>query len=295
MNVMSIDVEEWFHILNSPVTPSVETWHRLEPRLRRNVEELLALLDETNTHATFFWLGWAAERYRGLVKRCRDAGHEIGSHGYSHLACSTVGRQRFHTDIVHARQVLEDILGESVTCFRAPGFAINGCTDWCFDTIRAAGYTCDSSALAVRMVYVRGCVGYTGTYAVETETGPLVEVPVSSFNLAGGLVWTFGGGYFRIAPWMVLRRASKQVHKSDKPIVIYIHPRDIDPESPCLPLGPWQRFKFAVNRQTTITKLRSLLTTYEFRSVRECVASAGLVPCAKPVDIPQGMESTVPT
>jgi polysaccharide deacetylase family protein (PEP-CTERM system associated) len=294
LNVMSIDVEEWFHILNCPATPDAGSWGSLESRFQQNLETLLLMLEETNTRATLFWLGWLAERNKTLLRRCRDMGHEIASHGYHHVTCAQVGRDLFRDDITRAREVLEDILGEPVNCFRAPGFAVDGCQSWCFEVIRAAGYTCDSSVPSVHMARVPVRQRGAGCYVLETQSGPLIEIPISSMMLAPGVLWTFGGGYLRITPRRVLHWISRRIRRAGRPLVIYIHPRDIDPGSPCPRLDLRRHLKFVVNRRTTTEKLHTLLTLYEFRSVRECIVSAGLVPCAKPADIEYRIESTIP-
>jgi len=200
MNIMSIDVEEWFHILNSTATPDTEYWDRLEPRLRANLERLLAFLDGTRTHATFFWLGWAAERYAGLVRQCGDAGHEVGCHGYGHLSYYKVGYKAFREDIAHGRTVLEDVLGRPVTCFRTPGFVVNGHSDWFFETVTEAGYTCDSSTLEGGKGSTSCRTHPAGVRVLETSNGPLLEVPVSAMTVLGRRLWSFGGGYMRLIP-----------------------------------------------------------------------------------------------
>jgi polysaccharide deacetylase family protein (PEP-CTERM system associated) len=293
VNIMSIDVEEWFHILDCPTIPHVTSWEGLETRFEKNLEKLLLLLEETNTQATLFWLGWLAERNKALLKRCRDAGHEIASHGYHHVACARVGPDLFRDDISRARDVLEDILGEAVTSFRAPGFVTDAYHGWCFDVIREAGYTCDSSVPFARMPQVPTRQKGAGCYVLETRSGPLIEVPVSSMMLAPGTLWAFGGGYLRLTPERVLYWTSRRMRRSGQPLVVYLHPRDVDPESPCLHLGLRQHLKFIVNRRTTIDKLHMLLTLYKFGSLRQCVASAGLVPSAKPLDALHGMELPV--
>jgi polysaccharide deacetylase family protein (PEP-CTERM system associated) len=293
MNIMSIDVEEWFHILGSPETPAVGSWERMDSRFRENLETLLSTLEETRTHATLFWVGWLAERSKTLVRRCHEAGHEIASHGYHHVTCGQVGQALFQDDITRARQVLEDILGEPVTCFRTPGFAVDGCQNWCFEVIRAAGYLYDSSVPLARMARIPARRQGAGWYVLDTQSGPLVEVPVSSMMLAPGVLWTFGGGYLRVTPRRVLRWVSALLRRAGRPLVIYVHPRDIDAESPCLHLSPRQRLKFVVNRQTTIEKLRMLLTAHEFRSVREYIVSAGLASQAKIANPQNGVDQGI--
>lgn len=267
--ILSVDVEEWFHILHSPATPNVYQWDELEPRLPGNVEMLLTFLDEAGAHATFFWLGWAAEKYPKLLRRCRDAGHEIGCHGYGHLPYARVGPEVFREDITRGRAVLQEVLGESVRCFRTPGFVVDGGRDWFFDVVAEAGYTCDSSTLDDGAASLSRRGRSTGTYVIKTNSGPLVEVPVSAMMMGGRRLWSFGGGYLRLMPAVLLDRVAERTARTGRPLVVYLHPRDVDRQSPCLRLGLWGRFKFVVNRKTTFAKLRRLQNRSRFCSIRE--------------------------
>jgi len=140
LSCLTIDVEDWFHILDSPAVPTIENWPHLESRIERNLENLLALLDSLSVKVTFFWLGWLAERHKNLVLRCREAGHEIASHGYAHVLAYKVGTEKFRQDITQGKLILEDTTGEQVRGFRAAGFGITEKAPWAFDIIKDAGY-----------------------------------------------------------------------------------------------------------------------------------------------------------
>jgi len=272
-NVISIDVEDWFHILNCQATPDIGQWRGLESRIEPDLERLLALLDETHTRVTFFWLGWCAQQYKSLLRRCHAAGHEIGCHTYAHRICRTIGPLAFRNEIRAARLMLEDAIGAAVTTFRSPGLATNncGCAARCFQIIREAGYICDSS------LWCRGPVGMTqdeqlGVYTIETAAGPLLEVPVSTMTMGGRALMPLGGGHLRVLPSWLIRRRISQLHREGRPFVLYIHPRDLDPEGPCLPLNRWRRFKFSVNRKTAAQKIAWLCSTYTVSTIHELAA-----------------------
>lgn len=275
MNVLSIDVEDWFHILDSPATPTIERWGRLESRLQLNLERLLALLDETNTRVTLFWLGWAGQRYKGLLRRCHEAGHEIASHSYSHALCRKIGPSAFREEILRARLVLEDTIGNGVRTFRAPGLEVNKClcASWCLQLVKEAGYEYDSSTWCRGPAHADASSRTPGIYTIETDAGPLVEVPVSAVMLGGRPVMPLGGGHLRILPKWLIRRRINQLQNDGNPFVIYVHPRDIDADGPCLPLGGWRRFKFSVNRQNTESKISWLCHTYALSTISKLVAA----------------------
>lgn len=143
--MLTVDVEDWFHILDSPVAPRIERWGPLESRVERNVDRILGLLNDFSIHATLFWLGWIAERHKSLLRRCFDEGHEIASHVYSHLLPYKVEPKYFKDDIERAKKVLEDTIGRSVYGFLTAGFGIKDDAKWAFDIIAEVGYKYDSS------------------------------------------------------------------------------------------------------------------------------------------------------
>jgi len=262
-------VEDWYHILDSPATPSIEAWGTLESRVERNVERLLELLAEAGVRATFFWLGWVAERHTALVRECQQAGHEIASHGYGHVLPYQVGREAFRQDVVRAKAILEDITGDAVSGFRAPGFGVKHGTEWVFDVVREAGYQYDSSVFPTR----RGHGGMAGSplepHAIDTQHGPLAEIPMSAVEFLGRRICLFGGGYLRLAPISIIRWGIRRLEAAGRPLVVYVHPREIDPDHPRLPLGLKRRFKSYVNLKSTMPKLEWLCSNYSFCTMQE--------------------------
>ena len=269
-NILSIDVEDWFHILDSPAVPKIGQWPDLPLRVERGMEQLLAMLDETATKATFFWLGWMAQRFPELVRKCQAEGHEIASHGYGHVLAYEVGRTAFTEDLSKAKAILEDITGKAVRGFRAPGFGITEKAPWAFDVIRSV-YDYDSSVFPAS----RGHGGITdapaGPYFIQTDSGMLPEIPMSMVELMGKRFSLFGGGYLRLAPREMIRWGVKRLHKANQPLVVYIHPREVDPDHPRLPLSRIRRFKCYVNLKTTLPKLRWLCESYSFCTMHEMI------------------------
>jgi polysaccharide deacetylase family protein (PEP-CTERM system associated) len=270
-NVLSVDVEDWFHILDSPDVPKFDQWPSLPLRVEASMDKILEMMDQTQTKGTFFWLGWMAERFPQLVRRCQDEGHEIASHGYAHVLAYQVGREAFTEDLSKAKVILEDVTGQAVRGFRAPGFGITDDAAWAFDVIKSVGYEYDSSVFPAS----RGHGGINdapvGPYFIETNSGMLPEIPMSVVELGGKRFSLFGGGYLRLAPQGLIDWGVKRVHKNKQPLIIYIHPREVDPEHPRLPLSKVRQFKSYVNLKTTLPKLRSLCEKHEFSTMHEIV------------------------
>ena len=256
--VLTVDVEDWFHILDSPAVPEMAEWDGLESRIARNVERILELLEARSVRATFFWLGWAAERHPELVRGCLEGGHEVASHGYGHVLAYQVGPEAFREDAIRGKRVLEDLTGGEIQGFRAAGFSARDDTAWVFEEIRRAGYRYDSSVFPA----ARGHGGMVRSrlepYVLETPAGLLVEVPQSVVTVFGKRLSLFGGGYLRLAPRGLIDWGIRRLEAAGRPLLVYIHPREIDPEHPRLPLSPIRRLKSYVNLESTYPKLEWL-------------------------------------
>jgi polysaccharide deacetylase family protein (PEP-CTERM system associated) len=268
---LTIDVEDWFHILDSPATPSITRWPSLESRIERNLDILLAMLDSFSVKVTFFWLGWLAERHPNLVRACHDAGHEIASHGYAHVLAYEVGPAAFRQDITRAKLLLEDMTGETIRGFRAPGFSITSRAPWAFDVIKEAGYQYDSSVFPASRAHGGIPDSLLGLYFVETGNGHLLEIPMSIVEMFGRRTSLFGGGYMRLASKRLIKWGIRRLQAAQQPLIIYVHPREIDSEQPRLPLGLLRRFKCYVNVNSTLPKLKWLCESYRFYTLLEMV------------------------
>lgn len=268
-NALTCELEDWFHILDSDGAPPPEDWDGLPLRAEHNVEKLLQLFAECDVRATFFCLGWMAERMPHVVRRCQAAGHEIGSHGYAHVMARHTNRMCFQADIGRAKQVLEDITGTEVAGYRSPGFSVRNDNPWFFDVVAAAGYRYDASVFPAR----HGHGGYHGIcptpHVIETAHAPLVEIPVSTVGVLGRRFCFFGGGYLRLAPLPVIRWGVRSLQREGRPLIVYVHPREIDPDHPRLPLGPWRNFKCYHNLHSTLPKLRWLCEHQQFGTMTQ--------------------------
>lgn len=270
--VMTVDVEDWFHILDSSATPPIEQWSALESRVERNVMRLLELFGRTATRATFFWLGWVAERHKYLVRRCADAGHEIASHGYAHLLAFRVGRDKFRRDVARAKAILEDITGRQVPGIRTAGFGITKRARWAFEEIRRAGHTYDASLFPAARAHGGMADAPAGPHTLLTTAGKLVELPASVAHFAGRAVPLFGGGYLRLAPKWLIAEGIARLSRANRPLVVYVHPREVDPRHPRLALTPRRRFKSYVNLHTTMAKLEWLCRRHSFTTAADLAA-----------------------
>jgi polysaccharide deacetylase family protein (PEP-CTERM system associated) len=277
-NAFSVDVEEWFHILRSAAAPRREDWSALESRSDANVNRLLDLLHEHKVRATFFWLGWMAEKHNLLLRRCSEAGHEIASHGYHHVLPREVGPAGFKEDIERARKVLEDLVGRPIHGFRTPGFGVHGETEWAFEVIKEAGYEYDSSVFPP--YHNHRCFHHwqAQPYWIPTRAGRLVEIPLSTVDFLGHKLFLFGGGYLRLAPQRLIQWGVRQLHRAGVPLIVYIHPREVDPQQPRLPLSALRRFRCYVNLDSTVPKLAWLCRSCAFVPMME-MARELLDPC----------------
>ena len=268
---MSVDVEEWFNILDIPGEIPFEKWGEQENRLGRNLERILEVFREHNVKATCFWLGYFAEKYPELVRTCAAEGHEIASHGYAHIMAYKALRKDFREDITRAKGILEDIIQKPVLGFRAAGFSTIGTSSWVMDEIRAAGYIYDSSIFPGNRTTGGSASSTLGIHIIQTNAGPLLEIPQSMATLFGQRVCMFGGGYLRLFPYPLIKLGIKQLEKRNLPLVVYVHPRELDPDHPRLKMPPIRRFKSYVNLKTVHYKLTRLCTEYSFQPMNTII------------------------
>lgn len=271
-NVMSIDVEDWFHILELESTPKLGSWDSLETRVENNLNTMLKDLDKYNVKATFFFLGWVAEKFPELVKLTHSQGHEIASHGYCHRLIYSQSREEFKDDITKAKKILENITGSEVIGYRAPGFSITEDTSWAMEELASAGFAYDSSVFPT----TRGHGGLRSSrmepHVIQTRAGQIIEMPISVKPFFGKRICFFGGGYLRLFPYSIIKSMTRKVNHSGRPVIYYIHPREIDPAHPRLPMGAVRRFKSYVNLKTTRKKFNSLLRDFELVSIKEWIS-----------------------
>lgn len=266
VNALTVDVEDYFQV--SAFAPYIErtTWDSLPCRVEANVERILGLLDESGSRATFFTLGWVAERYPALVRRIAEQGHEVASHGYEHLRASEQAIGAFLADIRLAKAVLEDIAGTPVRGYRAPSFSVGPGNPWAFDCIAEAGYRYSSSIYPIRHDHYGA--PDSPRFAYEIRPG-LLEVPVATVRVMSRNWPAGGGGYFRLLPYGLSRWSLRRVNEVDgKPATFYFHPWELDPEQPRVAgASAKARFRHYVNLDRTGDRLRRLLSDFRWDRV----------------------------
>lgn len=262
-NALTIDVEDYFQV--SALAPHFprNQWERIPCRVERNVERILALLDEHDVRATFFTLGWVAERYPGLVRRMADAGHEVASHGYAHERATAQTPQGFLADIRAARSLLEDLCGQPVTGYRAPSFSIGEGNPWAHDCVAEAGYAYSSSVYPI--VHDHYGMPDAPRFPYRLANG-LVEIPVTTVRWLGRNWPAGGGGYFRLLPYAVSHWQIARVNREDRrAAVFYFHPWELDPEQPRVrEASARTRFRHYLNLGRTEARLRRLLRDFSW-------------------------------
>ena len=283
-SVMSIDVEDWFQVENlKPAIPRA-SWDQLAPRVEANVDRMLELLDQHQARATFFTLGWVAERLPDLPRRIVENGHEIASHGYGHELIYELSEEAFRSDVERSKKLLEDLTGKSVLGYRAPNFSI---TDWAIPILQELGFTYDSSSFPTLAHDRYGKLSGTRPGEMITEIEPgFHELCVSCLFVGSrGLPWG-GGGYFRVIPYEIFRRGVRRIHASGRPFVFYIHPWEIDAGQPRVSVRPrLNRFRHYVNLRRCEGRFSALLGDFEWTTCQDLLRDERLRATQRPVEI----------
>jgi polysaccharide deacetylase family protein (PEP-CTERM system associated) len=266
--VFTVDVEDWFQVNAFEQYVTREQWHTYESRVERNTDVLLQLCADHGATGTFFTLGWVAERYPQLVRRIADAGHEVASHGYWHQRIPTISETAFREDVRRAKAVLEDASGVAVDGYRAPSFSLTDAVQWAARVLVEEGYTYDSSRFPITRPGYGTASGGREPHVLLTESGPLHEYPPAVWPVAGINVPVAGGGWFRQFPRWVIERGLAQVLHEGQPAVFYLHPWEVDPEQPRLPVGPLTRVRHYRGLHACADRLRLLMQRFAFRSIR---------------------------
>ena len=268
--LLSFDVEDWFHAENLREVFPYKKWNFCEIRVGNNLGKILSLLEEHDLKATFFVLGWLAERYPEIVKEINKRGHEIASHGYAHKLIHYQNPDEFREDIARSKEILEDIIGDKILGYRAPSFSI---TDWAVDILKEQGYLYDSSYCPTLLHNRYGRLNLTNS--INTNTGifkfpnGLIEVSLSTLNLMGASIPWGGGAYFRLLPYPLFRAGIKKI-LNKRIFVFYFHPWEIDPAQPRVKGLRWDyRLRHYWGLDNTLNKLERLLQDFSFMTIRE--------------------------
>jgi len=272
-NALSVDVEDWFQVGAFEGVIDKGSWDGLIHRVERNTEAVMALFAEANVNATFFTLGWVANRYPALIRRIAEAGHEVASHGWDHERVFRMTPEQFESDLKHARAAIEDAAGQAVTGYRAPSFSIDMRTPWAHAILADAGYRYSSSVAPV----IHDHYGWPDAprFAFRPLTdSALIELPVTTVALRGRNFAAGGGGFFRLFPYDLSRWAIRRVNgRENRPAVFYFHPWEIDPAQPRVRNAPIKsRLRHYMNLENMAPKLKKLLKDFSWGRTDEVAA-----------------------
>ncbi len=274
--IFSVDVEDWFHILDLPGDSHETSWEHLPARVEENFLGLLDLLEARQARATCFFLGWVARRHPGLVREAVRRGHEVASHGYAHRLVYRMTEREFLSDVLRAKHLLEDLAGREVAGFRCAGFSVTPATPWFFERLAETGHRYDSSVFPARRGHGGMPRAPLGPYRVQTAAGELLEFPISVVEGFGLRLCLFGGGYLRLFPLSVVTAMARRVMRRGRPVVFYLHPRDIDPRQPRLAMPAHRRFRSYVGLRGAQAKLDALLAKFRPTSFQDYLAAEGI-------------------
>jgi polysaccharide deacetylase family protein (PEP-CTERM system associated) len=272
LNALSVDVEEWFQVGAFEGVISRADWDGFAPRVERNVEAVLELFDEAGVKATFFTLGWIAQRHPALIRRIAEAGHELGSHGWDHARVFTLTAEAFRADLERARAAIEDAGGRSPLGYRAPSFSIDARTPWAHPILAEQGYSYSSSVAPIRHDHYGWPEAPRFAYRPLPDSG-LIELPVTTVELAGRRLAAGGGGFFRLLPYGFSSWAVGRVNRQERrPAVFYFHPWEIDPGQPRVAGAPLKsRLRHYSRLSAMRPKLLNLLKSHRWGRTDEVV------------------------
>lgn len=281
-NYLTIDVEDYFHVSAFEQQSPPDTWGDRECRVEKNTDTILGLMDSAGVKATFFVLGWVAERYPRVVEAIASQGHEIASHGYLHQRVALLNRESYREDIRRGKGLLEDQIGRAVLGYRAPSYSITRQTSWAFDELIEAGFQYDSSIFPMKHDFygIPDWPRFAG-YAVkkgddwlaeaedDRADNSIRELPITTLRLAGRNLPIAGGGYFRLLPYSMTRWGLNRINRCERqPFVFYLHPWEFDPEQPrMLGAGAKSRFRHYLNLDKTKRRFQRLLEDFEFQPI----------------------------
>ncbi|MFH0733173.1 MAG: polysaccharide deacetylase family protein [bacterium] len=263
--ILSFDIEDWFHILDNKSTKTEIEWNKYETRLQYGMDFIFDILENRKLKATFFCLGWTAEKYPFIISRIHNMGYEVACHSYNHQLVYELNPKQFYDDTRKAKLLLEDIIGTKVKTYRAPGFSIRETEKWAFEILHELGFEIDCSIFPSKRGHGGfSSFGYGKACRMKYNGSELIELPI---NLAKfiNLDYVFsGGGYFRFFPmWLLIKLFSNSEY-----VMTYFHPRDFDPEQPIInELSQLRKFKSYYGLKNSRDKLITLLDNFQFTDI----------------------------
>jgi polysaccharide deacetylase family protein (PEP-CTERM system associated) len=278
-NVISVDVEDYFHVEAFSDIVDRKNWDQYPSRVEANTKRILDLLDESGVKGTFFVLGWVAERYPNLVREIVSRGHELACHSYWHRLIFNLEPKEFREDTLRAKAVLEQAAGLPVYGYRAPSFSIVTSSLWALEILAESGFTYDSSIYPIHHDTYGIPSAPRAPFRIDTPAGPIMEYPMSTFRMLGKHnLPVGGGGYLRMLPFWYTKLGCRRLQSEKVPLVVYIHPWEIDPDQPRLPGRRKSVLRHYTNLKKTAGRLRRLLQSGQFASFRE----SGLMDIPRP-------------
>lgn len=262
MNILTFDIEEWFHILDNKSTKTEKEWSNFDYRLESNMNRIFELLDRKNQKATFFCLGWVARKFPMIIKKIEQEGFEIATHSDMHQLAFEQSKYEFKQDLDRSIKSIEDLIGKKVTTYRAPGFSIKEENKWVFAELVNQGIKIDCSIFPAKRSHGGlESYGHAKPSIIIHDGVTLKEFPINLFNLGATNLIFSGGGYFRILPyWMI-----KKMTRKSEYVMTYFHPRDFDSNQPVIQeLSRVRKFKSYVGLNSAFSKLERLITDFEF-------------------------------
>jgi polysaccharide deacetylase family protein (PEP-CTERM system associated) len=277
-NAMTVDVEDYFQVSAFAESIEQKDWDSHPLRVENNTHKILDMFDESNQKATFFVLGWVAERQKELVLEISKRGHEVACHGYSHQLVYNQSREVFKEETIRAKAILEDIIQQPVLGYRAASYSITEKSKWALDILAESGFVYDSSIFPVR----HDRYGMPDTpehpYKLETPAGhSIIEFPLSTAKIINYRLPIAGGGYFRLYPYWLSKLGLKQINRQQKPFIFYLHPWEVDPEQPRIDASWFSRFRHYNNLDKCEDRLKNLLDDFQFGTTWDVLNSLGLV------------------
>ncbi len=270
VNALTIDVEDYYQVSAFESVVNRAKWSQYESRVEKNTQRILDFLEACQVKATFFVLGWVAERHPTLVKTIHKMGHEVASHGYSHRRIYTQTPEQFREETKQSKQILEDLIGEKVVGYRAASYSITKKSLWALDTLIEEGFLYDSSIFPVWHDLYGIPNSSRFPYIIRRNGGSIREYPLSTIKLCGMTAPFGGGGYLRLFPPFVTKWAIKRLnHKEKQMSIVYFHPWEVDPEQPRIKGSAFSKFRHYVNLDKMESTLISLLHDFQFAPIRD--------------------------
>jgi polysaccharide deacetylase family protein (PEP-CTERM system associated) len=267
VNAMTVDVEDYFQASAFDRFVSRTTWFERESRVVGNTHRLLEFFHRYEVRGTFFILGWVAERFPGLVREIASCGHEIASHGFHHQLIYTLTPDQFREDVRRAKAVIEDAAACQVRGYRAPSFSIVRSSLWALDVLIETGHTYDASVFPIHHDRYGIPDAPRRAHVIERPAGTIVEVPASTVRVAGINLPIAGGGYFRVLPYAFTRWGISRINASGEPAIFYIHPWEIDPDQPRLPVSRLTALRHYSNLDDTLHRMERMVQEFAFDTV----------------------------